>query len=122
MDKPNLPLSNETPRIIQEYVPGKQITLAHIIASPDESLYRKLGVVGDQRGALAIMTITPSEGAIISADIAMKAGMVDIVFVDRFSGSLVLIGAVGAIETAVKGVITNMRDILGFTPCPITKT
>ena len=31
-------------RIIQEIVPGKQITLAHIIANPDEILYKKLGL------------------------------------------------------------------------------
>ena len=31
-------------RIIQEMVPGRQITLAHIIASPDEILYKKLGL------------------------------------------------------------------------------
>ena len=34
----------EKQRIIQELVPGKQITLAHIIANPDEILYRKLGL------------------------------------------------------------------------------
>ena len=31
-------------RIIQELVPGKQITLAHIIANPDPTLYEKLGL------------------------------------------------------------------------------
>ena len=31
---------NEKMRIIQEQVPGKQITLAHIIANPDEILYQ----------------------------------------------------------------------------------
>ena len=31
-------------RIIQELVPGKQITLAHIIANPDPILYQKLGL------------------------------------------------------------------------------
>ena len=30
-------------RIIQESVPGKQITMAHIIASPDEIIYKKIG-------------------------------------------------------------------------------
>jgi ethanolamine utilization protein EutS len=29
--------------IIQEFVPGKQITLCHIIANPGEMLYTKLG-------------------------------------------------------------------------------
>lgn len=31
-------------RIVQELVPGKQITLAHIIANPDKVLYQKLGL------------------------------------------------------------------------------
>ena len=31
-------------RIVQELVPGKQITLAHIIACPDPILYEKLGL------------------------------------------------------------------------------
>lgn len=41
-------------RIIQEYVPGKQVTLAHIIASPDPVLYQKLGLeeAGPRRLAL----------------------------------------------------------------------
>ena len=32
-------------RVIQEYVPGKQVTLAHIIANPNEDIYKKLGLV-----------------------------------------------------------------------------
>ena len=51
-------------RIIQEFVPGKQVTMAHLIANPDGDIYKKLGVVGDVRGALGILTITPSEAAI----------------------------------------------------------
>ena len=31
-------------RIVQELVPGKQITIAHIIANPDKILYQKLGI------------------------------------------------------------------------------
>ena len=31
-------------RIIQELVPGKQITLAHVIANPDPIMYHKLGL------------------------------------------------------------------------------
>ena len=31
-------------RIVQELVPGKQITLAHVIASPDKIIYKKLGL------------------------------------------------------------------------------
>ena len=49
---------DEKKRIIQEFVPGKQVTLCHVIASPDDSLYTKLGLI-DARGAIGIMTITP---------------------------------------------------------------
>ena len=38
-------------RIIQEFVPGKQVTMAHLIAHPVEELYAKLGVVSEKRGA-----------------------------------------------------------------------
>ncbi|MEG2146783.1 MAG: propanediol utilization protein, partial [Lachnospiraceae bacterium] len=31
-------------RIVQELVPGKQISIAHIIANPDKILYEKLGL------------------------------------------------------------------------------
>lgn len=32
-----------TERMIQEYVPGKQVTLAHVIANPGKDLFKKLG-------------------------------------------------------------------------------
>ena len=49
----------EKQRIIQESVPGKQVTMAHLIANPVEDIYRKMGVISEKRGALGIMTITP---------------------------------------------------------------
>lgn len=104
-------------RIIQEYVPGKQITLAHLIASPDLS-YKKLGL--EVTGAIGIMTITPSEGAIIAADIATKAAGVDIGFLDRFSGSLVITGDVASVEVSLKQVIDVLQEVLKFSPAPIT--
>ena len=63
-------------RIIQESVPGKQITMAHIIASPDEIIYKKLGLdprVDYHRAAIGVLTLTPGETAIITADLAIKA-------------------------------------------------
>lgn len=54
-------MPEEKQRIIQEYVPGKQVTLAHLIANPNEELYQKLGIISDNRGAIGILTITPSE-------------------------------------------------------------
>ena len=56
-------------RIIQESVPGKQITIAHVIAAPMPDIYERLGI--DGKGALGILTLTPCETAIIAADVAM---------------------------------------------------
>lgn len=112
----------EKQRIIQEYVPGKQITLAHLIANPDPVLYRKLGVVGEERGALGILTITPGEGAIIGADVATKAAGVSLVFVDRFSGSLVICGDVSSVESSLRAVIEVLGNNLHFTPAEITRS
>ncbi len=109
-------------RIIQEFVPGKQITLAHLIANPDPDLYKKLGVIGTFEGALGIMTITPSEGAIIAADVATKAAQVQIVFVDRFNGSLVISGDVASVESSLKRVLDVLCNMMHFAPTVITRT
>ena len=109
-------------RIIQEFVPGKQVTLAHLIANPDSTLYKKLGVVGEHEGALGIMTITPSEAAIIGADVATMAANVEVVFVDRFNGSLVIGGDVASVEAALKDVLDVLENTLHFAPTVITRT
>ncbi len=44
-------------RIIQESVPGKQVTLAHVIASPVKDIYERLGL--DEEGAIGILTLSP---------------------------------------------------------------
>ena len=113
---------HEKQRIIQEFVPGKQVTLAHVISNPDESLYKKMGVVGETSGALGIMTITPSEGAIIGADVASKAATINGVVVDRFNGSLVVNGDVASVEEAIRDVLRVLTNVLHFTPTEITKT
>lgn len=113
-------------RIIQESVPGKQITLAHIIANPDDTLYRKLGldpaVDYSKKSAIGIVTVSPSEYAIIAADLSMKASGAEVGFVDRFSGTLIVVGSVSEVEAALLSVVDYARDKLGFNVCPITKT
>ena len=108
-------------RIIQEFVPSKQVTLAHVIASPDKNLYGKLGLI-DAEGAIGIMTITPSEGAMIAADIASKSADIRVGFVDRFNGSLVITGVVAAVEVAIRDVLGVLCDRMGFARAPVTKT
>ena len=112
-------------RIVQELVPGKQVTLAHIIANPDNILYRKLGLNPDidySKSAIGIITMSPSETAIIAGDIAIKSSGVELGFVDRFSGTLIVTGTVSEVEAAVNAVVDYVRDVLLFTVCAITRT
>lgn len=110
-----------TERMIQEYVPGKQVTLAHVIANPGKDLFKKLGLP-DTISAIGILTITPSEASIIACDIATKSGAVEIGFLDRFTGAVVLTGDVSAIEYALSQVTRTLGEMMRFTACPITRT
>ncbi|MBC6679683.1 ethanolamine utilization microcompartment protein EutS [Zhenpiania hominis] len=107
-------------RIIQESVPGKQVTIAHVIASPMSDIYERLGI--DDKGAIGILTLSPYETAIIAADIATKTADVEIGFLDRFTGSVVISGDVQSVETALKAVTDTLCSLLDFTTVPITRT
>ena len=112
-------------RIVQELVPGKQITIAHIIANPDEILYRKLGLdpaIEYSKTAIGIVTMSPAETAIIAGDIAIKSSGVELGFVDRFSGTLIVTGTVSDVIASLNALVDYCRDTLGFTVCPIPKT
>ena len=112
-------------RIVQELVPGKQITIAHIIANPDDILYRKLGLdpaIEYSKTAIGIVTMSPAETAIIAGDIAIKSSGVELGFVDRFSGTLIVTGTISDVEASLNALVDYCRDVLGFTVCEITKT
>ena len=112
-------------RIVQELVPGKQITIAHIIANPDNILYRKLGLdpaIEYSKTAIGIVTMSPAETAIIAGDIALKSSGVELGFVDRFSGTLIVTGNVSDVQASLNALVDYCKETLGFTVCPITKT
>lgn len=112
-------------RIIQELVPGKQITLAHVIANPDKILYTKLGLdpaVNYSKSAIGILTVSPSETAIIAADIALKSSGAELGFVDRFSGTVIVTGTVSEVEASLEAITDYAKSKLGFSVCPLTKT
>ena len=115
-------LEEKKQRVIQEYVPGKQVTLAHLIANPRKTVCQKLGLSEDSTGAIGILTITPSEAAIIAADVATKASGVEIGFLDRFSGSLVVVGDVSSVEEGLVAILNVLENTLNFTPAIITRT
>lgn len=113
-------MAEEKKRFIQEFVPGKQLTLSHLIANPDSEMLQKLGI--QEVGALGIMTCTPSETVIIAGDLATKASNVRIGFLDRFTGSLVIIGSVSEVEMALLEINRFLESNLNYTPANITKS
>ena len=125
MNPTDLLNAQDKTRIIQEIVPGKQVTLAHIIANPDKVLYQKLGLdpaVDYRRSAIGIITISPSETAIIAADIAMKTSGIEIGFVDRVSGTLITTGTISEVEAATEAVTSYLSEKLKFTVCEVSRT
>jgi len=113
-------IEKATERIIQESVPGKQVTIAHVIASPMPDIYERLGI--DNKGAIGILTLSPYETAIIAADVATRAADIEIGFLDRFTGSVVINGDVQSVQTALEAVTYTLSNLLGFITVPITKT
>ena len=112
-------------RIVQELVPGKEISIAHIIAGPDSSLLDKLGlgnVADSGRSAIGILNLSPPEAAVIAADVAVKAAGVVPGVADRVHGTLLVIGTVSETEAAVRAVLDYARDKMGFSVCEITRT
>ncbi len=110
-------------RIIQETVPGKQISLAHIIRAPRPVIYKKLGLnpeIDFDKSAIGILNITPPETVIIASDIAIKAGDIYLGFIDRFSGTLIITGRLSEVESALKDIIYYFKHDLGFAVCELT--
>ena len=115
-------MSEEKQRVIQEYVPGKQLTLAHLIANPQKSICQSLGLDEEVVGAIGILTITPGEAAIIAADDATKAADVEIGFLDRFGGAVVFVGDVASVESSIISVLDVFETVLHFALPEITRS
>ena len=115
-------------RIVQLSVPAREINFAHIIGMPDECIYRNLCLDSgfhagtDPTGnAIGILQMTPPECTVIAADIALKAGDIDIGFLDRFSGALIITGPLAEVKTAISENVAYFRDALHYTVCPTSE-
>jgi ethanolamine utilization protein EutS len=115
-------------RIVRVTVPGKEITLAHIIGVSEYPVYKNMALdIGFHEGydptgkALGILHMCPWESTLIGADIAVKMGDIDIGFMDRFCGSLILLGEREDIKSAVYEIVRYFRDDLGYPACKVTE-
>ncbi|TEB05419.1 Propanediol utilization protein PduU [Pelotomaculum schinkii] len=106
-------------RIISEDVPGREVSLCHLIANPDIKLTEMLGL---QKTAFAILSVTPSEVAYIAADRITKMAPVELVFADRYLGTLMVAGQVSALETVLEETVSFLHITLGIEIVPITRS
>jgi len=115
-------------RITRVRIPGKEMDVAHIIGTSDRAVYRNLALnIGAHEGechdgeSIGLIQLTPWESVVIAADIATKAADVQVGFMDRFCGSLILLGELSQIRTAVTETRRVFRDELDFSVCEITQ-
>ena len=75
-----------------------------------------------KHAAIGLLTVSPAETAVITADIALKASGAELGFVDRFSGTLIITGTVSEVEASLNAISDYFKNVLGFTVCDVTKT
>jgi len=116
-------------RMTRMRVAGREICLAHIFTPTSACIYENLGLhIGvhageDHRGdSIGLIRVTPWESILVAADVAMKSADVEIGFMDRFCGALILTGRLVDVQVAVEEVVRFFRDTLGFRVCDIHKS
>jgi ethanolamine utilization protein EutS len=112
-------------RVVQEQVPGRQVTLAHSIANPGKDVLEKLEAQTGTKlpsGALGIMSLTPAEISVIAADLALKSASVTLVLLDIQVGTLFFAGTVSEVDAALNGILDCLANSMAFEVCPITRT
>lgn len=125
-DKPYEELIGRDLRLTRVRVPGKEVSFAHVITPSDDTVYRNLGLhIGTHEGedhtgeSIGLIRFTPWEAVVVAADCAMKAANIEIGFMDRFCGSLIITGKLAEVETAVSEVVRFFREDLNFETCKI---
>lgn len=116
-------------RMTRVRVPGKEVCLAHIINPSDPCIYQNLALhIGVHEGedhtgeTLGLIRFTPWEAVVVAADVAMKSADVQVCFMDRFCGSLIISGKLTDVQTAVESVVHFFDEELGFNVCKIHKS
>ena len=116
-------------RTVQERVHAKEVVLAHVIGTSQDSVYINLSLdIGTHEGeqpygdAIGLFKVTPDTAIIAAADIAVKTSGVSIGFMDRFKGTLILTGDLSDVKEAITRCRIYFRETLGFRCCPVTES
>ena len=116
-------------RMTRVRVPGKEICLAHIMNPSDPIIYQNLALhIGVHEGedhtgeTLGLIRFTPWEAVVVAADVAVKSANVQLCFMDRFCGTLIISGKMTDVEASVESVVKFFDEELGFSVCKIHKS
>lgn len=116
-------------RMTRVRVPGKEVCMAHVISPSDACIYQNLALhIGVHEGeyhtgeSLGLIRFTPWEAVVVAADVAVKSADVQICFMDRFCGSLIVSGKLSDVQTSVESVVKFFGEELGFRTCSIHKS
>ena len=116
-------------RMTRLRVPGKEVCMAHVLNPTDQRIYQNLALhIGVHEGedhtgeSLGLIRFTPWEAVVVGADVAMKSADVQLCFMDRFCGSLIVSGKLADVQTAVESVVKFFGEELNFTTCKIHKS
>ena len=115
-------------RMTRVRVPAKEVCLAHVLNPSEERIYQNLALhIGVHEGedhtgeALGLVRFTPWEAVVVAADVAVKSADVQLMFMDRFCGSLIVSGKIAEVQTAVEAVVNYFGEI-GFGTCTIHRS
>lgn len=115
-------------RMTRVRVPGKEVCLAHVLSPSETCIYQNLALhIGVHEGedhtgeSIGLIRFTPWEVVVAAADIAVKSADVQVGFMDRFCGSLILTGGLSQVQTAVEEVVRFFGEELGFRICEVHK-
>lgn len=115
-------------RMTRVRVPGKEVCLAHVLSPSETCIYQNLALhIGVHEGedhtgeSIGLIRFTPWEAVAAAADIAVKSADVQVGFMDRFCGSLILTGGLSQVQTAVEEVVRFFGEELGFRTCEVHK-
>lgn len=115
-------------RMTRVRVPGKEVCMAHVLSPSQTCIYQNLALhIGVHEGedhtgeAIGLIRFTPWEAVVAAADIAVKSAHVQVGFMDRFCGSLILTGGLSQVQTAVEEVVRFFGEELGFRTCEVHK-
>ena len=115
-------------RLVRVKVVGREVSLAQLIGVSDRRIYQNLGLhIGTHLGedhtgeSIGLLHITPWEATVAAADIAMKSGDIELGFLDRFSGAVILLGNREEVKSDLRHVLDFFRDELGFPVCELTE-